>query len=59
MRCFNCRKRLKKGYFYNGVPFGPECFKKLGFKLNGKGEITRLKTPSKSYDENEYQISLF
>ena len=58
MRCFNCRKTLKRGYFYNGVPYGPECFKKLGFRLNGKGEVTKIKQ-SERVQENELQGRLF
>ena len=59
MKCFNCGKRLKKGYFYNGIPYGPECFKKLGFKLNGRGEISRLRLPDRKDEKNELQGSLF
>jgi len=59
MICFNCGRKLKKGYFYNGVAYGPECFKKLGFKLNGKGQITRLRLPIEKKEENELQGSLF
>ena len=32
MICSKCYRKLKKGFYYRGKPYGPECIKKMGFK---------------------------
>jgi hypothetical protein len=55
MRCTKCGRRLKKGYYFNGSPYGPECIKGLGYKVTKSTKRFCFTKP----ETNEKQIDLF
>ena len=40
MICSRCGKPLKRGYFYNGNPYGPDCIVKVAGR---KVKLSKLK----------------
>jgi len=55
MRCTKCHRRLKKGYYFNGSPYGPECIKGLGYKITKSTKCFGFTKSELSID----QIDLF
>jgi len=51
MRCTKCNKKLRKAYYINGKPYGPECAREKGYS-------DRKVVIKKSVDD-EKQIELF
>jgi len=54
MRCFRCRKRLKKAYQHNGYIYGPECVRKVG-GIICKGKAVKIKE-AENKDEKQYEL---
>ena len=58
MYCQRCKKPLKRGYYFNGLAFGPECIKKVAGR---KVRLSRLKQIKieRHIEESDLQMNLF
>lgn len=59
MKCTRCKKPLSRGYYYNGIVYGPECIKKVAGR---SVRLHKLKVyiPQKlTNDDDDLQIDLF
>lgn len=52
MNCQRCKKPLKRGYYYNGTAYGPECIQKVAGR---KVKLHKLKIyqPAPGEDDDE------
>jgi len=58
MNCSRCGKPLKRGYFYNGKPYGPDCIVKVAGR---KVRLSKLKAIEidRETEKSDLQMGLF
>jgi hypothetical protein len=58
MKCARCRKALKKGYYYNGMAYGPDCINKIAGRNVRLSKLKQI-TITKNESESDLQMGLF
>ena len=43
MKCTRCKKPLKRGYYYNGKPYGPDCIHKVAGRKVKLHKLSQIK----------------
>ena len=56
MRCHRCQKPLKKGYYVNGIPYGPECVQKV---VGRAKRLSKAINVSRFDESSDNQMELF
>jgi len=59
VKCSKCKKPLKRGYFYNGLPFGPECIKMVAGRSVKLKKLKAFRLEKDQESESESQMGLF
>lgn len=58
MTCSRCKKPLKRGYYYNGKPYGPECIHKVAGRKVKIGKLSKIKIERET-EKTNLQMGLF
>jgi len=58
MICSRCSKSLKRGYYYNGLPYGPDCVEKVAGRKVKLSKLKQIRIERET-DQSSDQMELF
>lgn len=58
MKCTRCKKPLKRGYYYNGLPYGPDCINKVAGRKVKLSKLKQVKIERET-EQSSDQMELF